>query len=108
MRFLTSSISRRVTFAFAAVLLVVAGLGLVSMNRLNAVNEKAVLMRDDYVPSIEALAQIRADLFDMRNKTARVVIGGEAQFDDASAQYEDSRQKTAKGAEDYVKLVDKG
>ncbi|CAH2601963.1 HAMP domain-containing protein [Rhodovastum atsumiense] len=53
------SIRAKVIVAFAIVLACTVGLGLFAVQRLDAVNDAAAKMRDDQLPSIQALARLQ-------------------------------------------------
>ena len=109
MKLLTSSISARVVVAFAGILLVVAMLGLVSANRLGALNDKAALIRDDYLASTEALASIRASLRDTRLEEADILINRDAaRFAQDVGEFKEALARTRKQVVDYAPLAEKG
>lgn len=54
----TNSIGGKVTLAFGTVLLVTIGLGVFSIERLGAVNEAAMTVRDDWLPSTSLIGQL--------------------------------------------------
>ncbi len=109
MKFVTSSISARVVTAFAAILLVVAALGAVAANRLGALNDKAALIRDDYLASTEALAEIRASLRDARLEEADILVNhGDNHFDSDAGEFRAALDATRKLADAYAPVADKG
>ena len=60
------SIRTKVLTAFGLVLLAMVGLGLLSMNRMGALNDAAAEIRDDYLPSTRVLGLIRFDMMRFR------------------------------------------
>lgn len=55
-----NSIGGKVTLSFGAVLLITLGLGLFSIQRLGAVNDSAMNVRDDWLPSTSLIGQLAA------------------------------------------------
>jgi methyl-accepting chemotaxis protein len=70
------SISSKVVSAFALVLAITIGLGLLSLNRLSVVNAKSADVRDSWLPSVAALGDLLGQLQRTRLYEARVVIAG--------------------------------
>jgi methyl-accepting chemotaxis protein len=68
------SISTKIVGAFSIILLVTLGLGLVSLNRLSAVNAKSVDIRDNWLPSVAVLGDLVGAVQRTRLHESRVVM----------------------------------
>ncbi len=71
---LRRSISAKLAAAFAAVLLVVIVLGGLAIDRLGAVNDRAALIRDNYLPTTETLGRIAFNLQHYRQLEATSLL----------------------------------
>ena len=70
------SVLGKIGGAFALVLIVVVGLGGTSINRMGAVNTRAVEVRDHWLPSMQVMGALLASLRDYRLAEANVDIVG--------------------------------
>ncbi len=102
-----NSISAKVIFAFATVLLVVVALGGVAINRLGAVNAHAAQIRDTYLPSAPIVARLQVTIGNARTVENQLLIKGN---DVAllSARFNSYADDVNKIRAEYEKHVDKG
>ncbi len=76
MKIFAASISRKIAVAFASVLIVIAALGLTALDRLTIVNNNAVDVRDDWLPSVGALGKVSQAFDTYRIHEGRLLING--------------------------------
>ena len=109
MKVISSSIAAQVTFAFGCVLLVVVALGLISLNQLGAVNDRAADVRDNWLPSLHVNTQMTATLKEVRLKEARVLVAGNAtELADAVSHLTAAQQDLKKARDAYQPMIVKG
>jgi methyl-accepting chemotaxis protein len=77
MKIFAASISMKIAAAFASVLIVIAALGLTALERLTIVNNNAVDVRDDWLPSVGALGQVAQAFNTYRIREAHLLIEGD-------------------------------
>ncbi len=109
MKVISSSIAARVVFAFACVLFLVLALGLGALNRLGIVNDHALEIRDNYLPSLAGQATLRAAFKDVRLREALIVIEGNGPQLGANLQgLADAKDLYKKARATYEPMIDKG
>ncbi len=103
------SIRSKVLAAFAAVFLVTLCLGLFGLSRTGAVNNEAMAIRNDFLPSTIALGQLVSAVKETRIKEARVIIsamdGGVPVDSDVKA-FQTAQSAGDKAYADYLPLAD--
>jgi methyl-accepting chemotaxis protein len=102
-------IGTKVAGAFGCILLVVLGLGLLALNRLSAVNDHAVDLRDDWLPSTLALGTLLTAAQNARVGEARYLAADNEATRDAERT--ELRMRIAKAdavRADYEKLITPG
>jgi diguanylate cyclase (GGDEF)-like protein/PAS domain S-box-containing protein len=72
---LTLPISVKIAASFGALLLIVIAVGALSVNRLSAIEARAVAARDDWLPSARSLGQLRTTVRRYRLAEAMVALG---------------------------------
>ncbi len=78
------SLKSKTLGAFGLVLLIVTALGLTSINRLSAMNDKAADIRDNWLPSTAALGHLLSAVKDSRIGEARVLLSEQASAREAN------------------------
>ncbi|HEY1721715.1 MAG TPA: methyl-accepting chemotaxis protein [Magnetospirillaceae bacterium] len=107
MKLINSSIAARVIFAFAAVLLVVAALGFCAINRLGAVNDHALEVRDNFLPSGPVLSRIFVNLTQVRAVESQALIKG-IDPKQIAQRYKEYADAVIKDRAVYEPMIDKG
>jgi methyl-accepting chemotaxis protein len=106
------SIRAKVLAAFGVIFLATLGLGLFGLSRTSAVNDAALDVRDDWLPSTGALGNMAAALGTYRTTEARVLLSALAkETDKLAADKTDLTQATAavdKQRQDYQALISPG
>jgi len=85
------SLKSKVLGAFGLVLLIVMGLGLTSINRLSAINDKAADIRDNWLPSTLLLGALTSAARDYRVGEARYLLSEQANESEANLAFLKSR-----------------
>ncbi len=67
-------VGTKIAGAFGCMLLVVLGLGLLALNRLSAVNDRALDVRDNWLPSVTRLGGLAAAIESSRRGELRYVV----------------------------------
>ena len=70
---LTLPISVKIAASFGALLLIVIAVGGLSLNRLSAIEARAVAARDDWLPSARTLGQLRTTV--RKYRLAEAMLG---------------------------------
>ena len=68
------TIGRRIAAAFLVVFLLVCGLGAMAIDRVSAVNDASVAIRDNWLPSLDALELMISEVKEYRVATARSLL----------------------------------
>ena len=106
---LTSSISAKIIAAFGVIFLIVLALGGLSIDRLGMINDLTIATRDNWLPSSQALGQLRATIRLYRLAEARVAIGqGGRDVASYAMQVNDASEAVKKARSIYESLIDKG
>jgi methyl-accepting chemotaxis protein len=72
--FYNLNVGRKLAVGFAMVLMLTAGLGLLSLHELAKVNEATVDLATDWMPSVEALAYIRFHTLNMKRRELNLLL----------------------------------
>jgi methyl-accepting chemotaxis protein len=103
------TIRTKITGAFALVLLMVLGFGLIALNQLSAINDRAADIRDNWLPSTSVQGQLLGALQDYRVYEARYAL---AETDQGRQQMvieaNTRRQLVEKLRADYDPLITRG
>ena len=103
------SIRSKIVAGFAAVMVCTIGLGLFSIQRLDAVNANAQDIKDDYLPSTRVLGRLAQITERMRQNRASVLLAtNDEQRARAAATMQDQRQLYAREREAYQHLIASG
>jgi methyl-accepting chemotaxis protein len=103
------SIRAKVMFAFSAVLLVTIGLGLFSIQRLGAVNDTAVEIRKDWLPSSKAVGKVAALNEQVRQMQAALILDRNTSAADTQIQrIADANALRQKTWQEYEAMIDAG
>ncbi|MTJ80664.1 MAG: HAMP domain-containing protein [Telmatospirillum sp.] len=68
------SVKRKILISYGGLFAVGLGLALFGLNRTSVVNDAAITVRDNWLPSVETLARLGASFDLVRNKEARLII----------------------------------
>jgi len=102
-------IGTKLLLGFGAVLLTAVGLGLFAIQSLEAVNEAAMDVRDNWLPSTVLVTEIQSALQDFRIAEARHVMATtDAERDNVEAELKVLLDRTRKLRADYDPLVTPG
>ena len=100
----------KIPLGFAVVLAIVIILGLLSINRLSAVNDNAEQVRNDWLPSTGQMSKLLTSIYSFRLREARYLLvaadGGD--LDKAQADIAAGAERIAKARADYAPLVTPG
>ena len=103
------SIRSKIVAGFAAVMVCTIGLGLFSIQRLDAVNANAQDIKDDYLPSTRVLGRLAQITERTRQNRASVLLAtNDEQRARAAATMQDQRQLYAREREAYQHLIASG
>ncbi len=109
MSIFAKSLAARIVFASVCTLLIVIVLGAVAIDRLSAVNDRAAEVRDNWLPSVGMLSELRADLREVRLLEVRTVaVGNGEHFKDNLARLAAAKQQLEKTREAYQPLITLG
>jgi methyl-accepting chemotaxis protein len=104
------AIRTKIPLGFAVVLLIVLILGVVSINRLSAVNNNAEEVRDNWLPSTGQMSKLLTSIYSFRLREARYLLvaadGGD--LDKAQADIDAGIQRITKARADYTPLITPG
>jgi methyl-accepting chemotaxis protein len=104
------AIRAKIPLGFAVVLLIVLILGVLSINRLSAVNDNAAEVRDNWLPSTGQMSKLLTSIYSFRLREARYLLtaadGGD--LDKAQADIDAGIQRIAKTRADYTPLIAPG
>src|SRR3954454_15593886 len=102
----TLRIGPKCLLGFGAVLLTAVGLGLFAIQSLEAVNEAAMDVRDNWLPSTVLVTEMQSALQDFRIAEARHVMAAtDAERDSVEAELKVLLDRTRKLRADYDPLV---
>jgi methyl-accepting chemotaxis protein len=102
-------IGTKLLLGFGAVLLTAVGLGLFAIQSLEAVNEAAMEVRDDWLPSTALATELQSALQDFRIAEARHVMAAtDAERDGVEAELKVLLDRIGKIRADYDPLVTPG
>jgi len=105
-------IRTKVLFAFAVVLAATIAMGTFGLSRTSAVNDAALEVRDDWLPSACALGKLALSLETDRTKEARLVLAILSKRADAAAeadaQFKEAEAAVDKGRAEYQSMIDAG
>ncbi len=103
------SFKSKVLGAFGLVLLIVTGLGVTSINRLSAMNDKAADVRDNWLPSTAILGQLLNAVQNYRVSEARYLLSDRADEREANATFINTRlEKLERLRADYEPYITRG
>ena len=104
------AIRTKIPLGFAAVLAIVVVLGLLSIDRLSAVNGNAEEIRNDWLPSTGQMSKLLTSIYSFRLREARYLLvaadGGD--IDKAQADIAAGTDRIAKARATYAPLVSVG
>jgi methyl-accepting chemotaxis protein len=106
------AIRTKVLSAFTIVLAATIAMGAFGLSRTSAVNDAALEVRDDWLPSASAIGKLALSLETDRTKEARLILAILAKQNDAAAeaekQYKDAEAAVDKGRDAYQSMIDAG
>ncbi|MGE8499151.1 MAG: methyl-accepting chemotaxis protein [Pseudomonas sp.] len=101
------NIAPRAAFGFALIAMMVALLGIFSLDKMSSIRERAEVIEQDWVPSIRAVDTIRENMLRIRTISLRLALDPEpANIDTYRSQYEARNQVLMANISDYERLVD--
>jgi methyl-accepting chemotaxis protein len=106
MMFASRSISTKITIVIALLLVSMAGLGLLAARKMQEINANAIDIQSNWLPSVRAIADLRAGTINYRNVVRRHLLAETAEAKAAAAKrLEEIVQSNAKLRETYEKLI---
>jgi methyl-accepting chemotaxis protein len=102
------TIGTKVTGAFGCVLLVVLGLGLLALNRLSVVNDHAIEVRDNWLPSTVVQGKLLSAVEAVRISEARYLAADNEARDAAGKELRERLAQADAMRRDYDPLITRG
>ena len=103
--FYNLNVGRKLAVGFGTVLLLMSGLGLLSLHELAKVNEATADLATDWMPSVEALAYIRFHTVTLKRRELNLLLADRKNVDSWKEQLESLRGELTQDWKRYEPLI---